>query len=362
MVCAFFVFCGCASKQKTAESKKYMTGVWVSYLEIDNMLGGDFKTEFKTAVNNSKAAGVNDMFVCVRPYCDALYPSGIFPMREGVKNYDFDVLEYMINTCHDSDIRFHAWVNPYRVRTADSEIENLPTDSPAFKWLNDDNVQNDKNVAVENGIYLNPASIEVRALVIDGVREIIENYNVDGIHFDDYFYPTTSEGFDNAYYTEYCNATSTPLPLEDWRRANVNSLISGTYTAIKFKDKNIVFSVSPSASTDKNFNEHYADIDAWIKSGCVDYIIPQLYFGFDYPDPQYRFEKLVSDWIELVRGSEAKLLIGLATYKINTAQEPDQAEWANGTDVINEQVKICKENTAIAGHIYFSYSSMAEYL
>lgn len=354
--------CSEAKTQVPKDMQDYITGVWVSYSELDTMLQKDFKAQFDTAVQNSLSRGVTDMFVHIRPFCDSYYPSQYFPLRQTVEAYDFDVLEYMINTCHKNGIKFHAWLNPYRVRTADSEISLLPDNSPAKQWLNDETEENDTNVSLVGGIYLNPTSSEARQLIIDGIREIIENYAVDGIHFDDYFYPTTEAAFDEQSYTEYCDQTQKPLALAEWRRANVNALISGVYTAIKFKDKDIIFSVSPSASIDENYNKHYADIVAWCKNDCVDYIIPQLYFGFEYPDNNFKFDNLLDEWKSKVNGTNVKLLIGLATYKINTQSEPDRAEWANGTEVINRQISICKDAEDIAGHIYFSYSSMCEYL
>lgn len=355
---------GCSPTDTVSDSTKqdYITGVWVSYSELDTMLSGDFKAEFGAAVQNCLSRGVTDMFVHIRPFCDSYYPSELFPLRASAATQNFDVLEYMISVCHQNGIKLHAWLNPYRVRSADQDISALPENSPVKRWLSDETADNDTNVSLASGIYLNPASSEARQLILDGIREIIDNYAVDGIHFDDYFYPTVDESFDEQSYTAYCADTQKPLDLDDWRRANVNALISGAYTAIKFKNKDIVFSVSPSASIDENYNKHYADISTWVSSSCVDYIIPQLYFGFNYPDSDYKFNNLLGAWQKEIAGTDAKLLIGLATYKIGTPNEPDRAEWSDGGEVIKRQTEICKESGGIAGHIYFSYSSMCEYL
>ena len=342
------------------EQPQYLTGVWISFSELDAMLQCDFKQEFNTVIQNCKAREITDVFVHVRPYCDAYYNSALFPLRESARTQDFDVLKYMIDSCHQNNVKFHAWINPYRVKTADNDISTLPDNSPAKIWLSDQVAENDINVSTQSGVYLNPSSGEVRALIIDGVREIINNYTVDGIHFDDYFYPTTDANFDEQSYNIYCSNTKIPLSLDDYRRASVNALISGVYTAIKFKDKDIVFSVSPSASIEENYNKHYADVEEWIKSGCVDYIIPQLYFGFDYPDDNYKFNNLLSEWQKLTENRDVKLVIGLATYKIGTQNQPDYTEWANGKEVIKKQVEICRQNPAVYGHVYFSYTSMCE--
>ncbi len=360
---------GCSPMQKdlsvteTDAADTYITGVWISYAELDNLLAnGDFKNQFNTVLSNCKARGITDVFVHTRAFCDSIYSSQYFPLRESVAGYDFDILEYMISQCHLADINFHAWINPYRVRTADSDIENLPENSYARIWLQDSDPSNDTNVCFSDGIYLCPASSEARQVVIDGIREIIGKYAVDGIHFDDYFYPTQDTAFDAAAYAAYCEDAQKPLTLSDWRRANVNALISGCFTAIKFTDADIIFSISPSASIDNNYNRYYADVGAWVNSGCVDYIIPQLYFGFEYPDSNLGFDNLVAEWQSIVKDTDTKLLIGLASYKINTQNEPDRAEWADGIKVIKKQTEICKQTNGISGHMYFSYSSMQKYL
>lgn len=359
------LLCGCRPLEKDLNFAKpveqdYISGVWISYSELDAMLTNeDFKKEFQKVVSNCNSQGLTDIFVHVRPFCDSIYPSELFPLRHTAASYNFDVLEYMIDRCHQLGIRIHAWINPYRVRTADSNIESLPDDSLAYKWLKDDDITNDKDVILFNGIYLNPASYNAQQLVVDGIREILNNYDVDGIHFDDYFYPTTDSAFDQADYRQYIENCETPLSLDDWRRANVNALISGCYTAVKFINKNAVFSISPAASIMDNYSKLYADVALWCESDCVDYIIPQLYFGFDYPDEKFRFDSLLQDWKKVCGAT--KLAIGLATYKINTDSEPDRQEWASGNEIISRQIEICRSDDAVFGHILFSYSSAAKY-
>lgn len=355
-------FAGCAKTDTPLidfDEQQYVTGVWLSYAEIDAMLQKDFKTEFNTFVKNCTQQNISDVFVHTVPFCDAYYPSAVYPQRT---TQNFDVLSYMVDTCHKNNLKIHAWINPYRVRTADNDISQLPENSPAKRWVTDETQANNINVSTLGGVYLNPASAEVRTLVIDGVREIIDNYNVDGIHFDDYFYPTQDEAFDAQSYKDYCTATKNPISLADFRRANVNALISGVYTAVKFKNKRIAFSVSPTASINENYNRHYADVSAWVQNNCVDYIIPQLYFGFDYPDDNFKFEKLLDDWQEITKNTQVKLVIGLAAYKIGTQNEPDKTEWANGKDVIKRQVEICKNDNSISGYVLFSYSSVRDLL
>ncbi|MBO5725960.1 MAG: family 10 glycosylhydrolase, partial [Clostridia bacterium] len=149
--------------------------------------------------------------------------------------------------------------------------------SPAKQWLTDDNVENDKNICLtDSGIYLNPAESECKKLVLDGVREILQNYDVDGIHIDDYFYPTTETQFDESSYLLYSQSLENPLTLEEWRRKNVSSLVNSIYCTVKAHDKNIMFGVSPAADINRNYNTLFAEVEGWIGGGYVDYILPQL--------------------------------------------------------------------------------------
>lgn len=356
------LFSGCVEKKavpETADENTYVKGVWFTYSEIDAMLGSnDFKKEFSTAVQNSKGLGITDAFIHIRAFCDSLYRSEYFPLTEKAKNYDYDVFEYMINVCKENGIRVHAWINPYRIKLGVTDVNTLPADNIAYKWLNDDDPSNDINISVSNGIYLNPASGEAQRLVIDGIREVALNYDIDGIHFDDYFYPTTSPEFDRASYEQYTAENENPLGLDFWRRANVNALISGCYTAIKFIDKNIIFSISPAASVGKNYSEYYADVSAWVKSGCVDWIIPQIYFGFEYPIKEYCFEELLLIWKNTVSSDNVRLIVGLAAYKVGTDAAPDNEEWGEYDDILLRQTQVCKEDSAVTGHVFFSYSSL----
>ena len=356
-----FFLCGCTLKKEATQANRdttFVKGVWISYSELDTMLNAEnFKAEFEAAADKMQKSGITDAYIHIRAFADAIYKSEFFPIKSSAEK-DYDVLEFMIEACHSRNIRFHAWINPYRVKTADSDVTTLSPYGTIYSWLNDDNPNNDNNVLISNGIYLNPASSEVRRLIIDGVREVISKYKVDGIHFDDYFYPTTDASFDSTSYGEYASHGGKVMSLEDFRRANVNSLISGCYTAIKFYNKDIEFSISPNASIDKNYNDYFADIKAWAENSCVDRIIPQLYFGFEYPDKSYRFDRLLKEWKELLKDYNVKLTIGLAAYKVGIDTEPDRQEWQQNTDLLKKQVKMIEEDNTLSGYIFFSYSHL----
>ncbi len=363
------ILCGCSkstvvtssdlSKNNAENTENQVKGVWITYNELNGILESDnFKSEFENIANNCESFGITDMFIHTVPYHNSYYKSDYLPLCENARRYDFDILQAMIDICHSKNIKVHAWLNPYRVRTADSDTEKLNKQSPAYSWLTEKNYKNQNNVCVYEGIYLNPASSVVKKLILDVTREIINNYDVDGIHIDDYFYPTTSADFDKQSYESYKEKTKNPLSLEDFRTFNVTDLVSQMYSVIKSSDKNVVFSISPTASLRKNTEELYADVISWCQTPLADMIIPQLYFGFDYPDKDYRFDNLLKVWKNLTQTGKTKLLIGLGVYKLGTTEGPDAKEWKNGTFIIAKQVDILKKDSAVSGFVYFSYSSL----
>ncbi len=359
------LLCGCT--QNTISSPEYsqtevqnneLKGVWFTFSELDTMVKSEqgFSAAFSIAAENCKELGINNIFVHVRPFCDSVYESAYFPKRAGYEN--IDALKIMTDICKEKGIKIHAWINPYRVSTASSDIADLPEGSPARKYLSDQDTANDKCVSfTQNGIYLNPAESICRSLILQGVREILENYEVDGIHFDDYFYPTTSHEFDKASYDEYSLSVGEPLSVENWRRKNINTLLQAVYCAVKGKDKNAVFGISPAADLDRCYNSLYADIEGWIKGGYIDYIMPQLYFGFEYPKDEFKFENLALRWEDITEGKSVTKYCGLANYKIGTNAIPDSEEWNKDTDIIARQIKYLRDNNW-SGFVFFSYSSL----
>ena len=358
-----FLLCGCnLPKEETpkddAPIKSEMVGIWITFSEISDFFSSPegFEAAFNAAVEKAKGIGVNTLFVHVRAFCDAVYQSSYFPKASYVNTAN-DPLTVMCDIAAKHSMEIHAWINPYRVSTASSDINTLPQDSPAYIWLNDETPENDVNVCfTDSGIYLNPAAPEVKKLILKGVRVIIDNYEVAGIHFDDYFYPTTDAAFDEAAYKQYQSTAELPLTLAEWRRMNVNSLINSVYCAVKEKNSAMQFGVSPAADLDRCYNTLYADIEGWIGGGYIDYIMPQLYFGFEYPRNEFCFDMLFIKWQDLTAG-KVKMYVGLPFYKVGTDMQPDKDEWNAHDDIIARQIALLKENNT-AGYVYFSYSSV----
>ncbi len=353
--------------KETDTSEMGFLAVWFSYIELDfiGLSENDFKAKIHEMFTKVSELGFTAVICQVRSNCDAIYPSNYFPFSAAFTGTagvapDFDPLEIMIDTAHNLDLQFHAWINPYRISAKSKDYESLPTDSPAYKYLADEDSSNDQNVLfTDEGMYLNPASSEVRTLITQGINEILQNYTVDGIQFDDYFYPTTDPSFDEVSYNEYKDSVSKSLTLDDWRRTNVNLLLSQVYDIVH-KNSDCVFGISPAADisddkSDNNYTKHYADIYHWCSTtGYIDYIAPQLYFGYNYPDNNFRFEHLLKKWCDIPRAKNINIYIGLAAYKVGVL-DADSNEWITNDNMLSTQVKDLYK-AKVNGVLLYSYS------
>ena len=294
-----------------------MRAVFISYIEymkyFDEKSDLGVKKEIDTMIRNVKESGLNTIILQVRPFSDAIYPSRIFPLSytvaktEGGKR-DFDILDYFIEQAHKHNLKLHAWINPYRIRNT-TDISEISEENPCFKWLNTNKVK----VIEGKGIYYNPADSDVMDLIVEGVKEIVANYSVDGIIFDDYFYPDESIDLEN--YEEIKNTIS----LEDYRLSNTNTLVKMVYDAIKKENDEVLFGISPDGNIANNYEIHYADIKKWLKEdGYIDYIMPQIYYGF-YHEAKPFIETL-NEWESLIQ-NDVLIAPALALYK---AGEVDQ--------------------------------------
>lgn len=331
--------------------------VWVSYITLDmqntNMDEKAFTDKFNEIINTSLNDGFNTLIVQVRPFCDALYKSKIFPMShiltgEQGKDCGYDPLEIMCTLAHKNNMKIEAWLNPYRVSTA-STPNVLSNKNPYSQ-------KKSLGVELENGIYLNPALDEVMNLICDGAKEIVENYDVDGIHFDDYFYPTVDESFDKNEYDSYLSSLkneSEALPLMQWRKQNVNTMVKMVYEAVHSADKDIVFGISPQGNLSNNENL-CADIKTWCENdGYIDYICPQIYFSLD--NPALTFENALSDWTALNLNKNINMYVGIAGYKAGS--DTDGGTWLDNNDILKQEIEIIRENN-LDGFMLYSYDSL----
>ncbi|MCL2426732.1 MAG: family 10 glycosylhydrolase [Oscillospiraceae bacterium] len=353
-------------------------GVWLtSVLNLDfpsrpGLSADELKREIDYIVNRTAEMGLNAIIFQVRPTGDAFYESSVFPWShwltgtQGQGVPGFDPLAYIIEASHAKGIELHAWLNPYRIiHTAEnnSDPNTLSPDNPvrqrpelAVAWSTSNG---------REGLFLDPGLPEARQLIIDGIIELINNYDVDGIHFDDYFYPG-SDFDDAATFERYGNG----MGLSDWRRENVNILIRDIQSTIREineeQGRNVRWGISPSAiwkndsssplgkpvtSTFESYHLLYADTRLWVLEEWVDYINPQIYWyiGFGPAD----FVPILDWWIDLCRDTNVDLYIGHAAWR--EAEDERPPSW-RGEMV--RQLELTAQSDVVDGNIFFRFNHL----
>ncbi len=369
LILAFvFLFSGCEiSSNENIEivnpKNENIIGVWINYNEIYSIIEAcetqpQLNEKINSMLNEFQKYNINTIFLHTRAFDDCFYNSEIYPPSEYSVNDEgklkFDVLKSFIDCSKDLNIEIHAWINPYRIRK-DNKTDLINKNTLAGE-LYAINPQDQRLIITDNSIFYNPAYIEVQKYVLSGIKEILDNYNVDGIHIDDYFYPTTNSTIDTEIYNDYVKNGGS-LSLADFRRQNVNSLLTSIYSFVKSYSNDLVFSISPSADIDADYNAHYADVKLWAsQKGYADFIIPQIYFGFQHETMP--FEKVLNDWINL-NTDNCKMAIGLSVYKsgeIDIFAKSGSNEWIDNTDILKRQIQIINNNENLNGYSYYSSS------
>lgn len=342
---------------RNKKDNEIMKGLWVTYMELD-MSDTDrsysaFKNKFDTIVSDAIKCGFNALIVQVRPFSDALYYSKYYPhshILSGTqgKSPEYDALKYMCQKCHENGLQIHAWVNPFRISTNNTPSK-LSDDNP---YVKDESI----GVKTDTGIYINPAIKKARELIENGVKEIVENYDVDGIQFDDYFYPTKDKSFDSEEYNSYLKAQNgDAMNLSRWRKDNVNKLIKETYKSVHSSKDNVMFGISPQGNI-KNNDEIYADVKTWCsQKGYIDYICPQLYYSLD--NPALAYEDAIDSWKKIKKNNDLVMYSGLAGYKAGT--DNDEGTWEDFDDILQKEYKIAI-NKKYNGIMLYSYNSLKE--
>jgi len=373
LLCLTLLFAGFSSilavSDAYADERDELRGVWVA-----SVFGIDYPSKATTddlalrneatkVLDNIKEMGFNAVFLQVRPCSDALYKSNIFPWSQYLTGTQgtapasgFDPLAYFTSEAHKRGLQLHAWVNPYRVTAVSEDNAKLSPNNPALKYP-------ELTVLHTDGkIYFNPGEPAARQLIIDGIEEILRNYDVDGIHLDDYFYPS-GDFADQETFHKYCGSFNN---IADWRRNNNTELIKGIQAKMKEVKPSAAFGVSPfgiwanRASTplgsDTSGNESYfrmfADTRLWVKEGYLDYIMPQIYWNIGFQAADY--QKLLTWWTDVVSGANVKLYIGQAAYRAVDAKAG--SEWHGGTE-IRRQVDMNRKESSVSGYCMFTYNS-----
>lgn len=348
-------------KQPTAVSTDQLRAMWISYLEFQSVNFSSknaFVSDMTKMFADCADMGLNTVIVQVRPFGDALYNSSIYPTSHLVSGtqgtaLSFDPLEEMVKIAHGMGLRIEAWVNPYRVKLHSKMPANLAASNPA----------NDASLVfnVGGGVYYNPCLEQVQNMVVDGIAEIVSNYDVDGIHLDDYFY---NENADMSYDADHYANSGSSLSQADWRRENVNTLVRKIYAKVKSIDNSVTFGISPQGNNDNNYNVQYSDVCLWMANeGYVDYVMPQLYWGFGYLTSSgrdtYQFVNLSDQWASYPRHSSVKLHIGLGAYRIGAGDggANDQSEWSSGYNLM-KQINALNANSNISGFALYRYDNL----
>lgn len=354
-------------KKYSAVNYSYMKAMWISQYDLYNVLTvngrqrskGDFTRLVCTMLDNVKALGINTVIVQVRPFGDSFYPSEHYPMSSyAVGAYgnssDYDAFETIVTQAHIRGLSIHAWINPLRAMT-EAEILRIDDDYAIRRWYEEKN--GEYIVKVGERLYLNPAYEETRRLVCDGISEIIELYNVDGIHIDDYFYPTTDKSFVEKIYSEYIK-NGGEKSLDEFRREQINMLIKEIYSTVKHENESILFGVSPSGVMKNNYELLYADVSYWCaREGYLDYICPQVYFGFEHSS--CAFDKVCDEFSAMIKNDNIRLIVGMSLGKAATEYDAyageGKYEWRDRKDILKRSLEKVYSMDKCSGVSYFSY-------
>ena len=367
----FFLTCSFSkgnAQELVAHPKNEFRAVWIATVanidwpktSTDNV--AKQKADYLEILDTYKKLNYNAVIVQIRSVGDAFYPSKLAPWskyltgKEGkAPNPYFDPLEWMITEAHQRGFEFHAWLNPYRA-TMNLKTEELSPEHDFYKhpdWM----------IKYAGKYYYNPALPEVQNHLTAVVEEVVANYDIDAIHFDDYFYPykVPGEKFnDAASFIKYGDGMS----LEDWRRSNVNDFVRCIAIAIKNSKPWVQFGISPfgvwrnksvdprgseTESGQTNYDDLFADPMAWMEYRWIDYLIPQLYWSMDHPKASY--SKLLRWWSE--NSKNVAVYIGNGSYKINADSDK---RWNNPKEIPN-QIDYARNYKNIQGNAFFSAKS-----
>ncbi|MEU4236998.1 family 10 glycosylhydrolase [Actinoplanes sp. NPDC026619] len=364
--------CGGVPLQATRETR----GFWLTTVaNIDwpsrpGLPEAQVKAEYEKWLDVAVAQNHNAIFVHVRPSGDALWQSDYAPWTEFLtgrrdgKSPGWDPMAYMVERAHARNLEFHAWFNPYRGTqpVPDGPGADFTKLAPNHPLL----AHRDWAIAYPKGktgrLYFDPGIPAARKFVEDSMLEAVQKYDIDGVHFDDFFYPYPQAGEDfpdGASYAKYGAGKSRG----DWRRANVDTLVREMGERIKQLKPWVKFGISPfgiwrNAETDpagsashglEAYDAIYADTRKWVQEGWLDYIVPQLYWNIGFAKADYA--KLLPWWVNLVKGTKVQLWIGQGDYRVG-----EKGAWSNPTEI--DRHLDLDEKAGVQGEVHFSAKSV----
>ncbi|RKT86701.1 Uncharacterized lipoprotein YddW, UPF0748 family [Saccharopolyspora antimicrobica] len=343
-----------------------MRGVWIaSVANIDwpskpGLSAEQQQAEYRKLLDQAVNNKLNAVFVQVRPTADAFWPSPHEPWShwltgEQGRDPGYDPLKFAVDEAHQRGLAFHAWFNPYRV-SMQADPQALVPEHPARQHP-------DWTFAYGGKLYFDPGVPEAREFVTEAIMHAVRNYDVDGVHLDDYFYPYPVDGERIPDEDTFAEHGGDFTDIADWRRDNVNRLVSELDKRVHEARPDAQFGVSPfgiwrNASSDpdgsdtnglESYSAIYADTRKWVKAGWVDYIAPQIYWPIGHSAADYA--KLVPWWSETVTGTDVDLHIGQAAYRVGQEGWTDPGE-------LSKHLTLNAENPGVKGDIYFSAKSL----
>lgn len=315
----------------------------------------------RSLLDNVQSLGFNTVFLQVRPNADSMYPSAYYPMSKYVVGAygieaAYDPVAILIEEAHARELSIHAWINPLRCMR-DTEIASVDRQYKIRQWYDDETLCG-KYIVLYNGTYyLNPAYEEVRELIADGAAELLERYAFDGLHMDDYFYPTTVPSFDAEAYAEYLREGGA-AELADFRRSRIDLLVKLLYETVKAECGELLYGISPACNLDTVYNIQYADVYNWCANeGYIDYICPQVYTGFWHDTLD--FVSVCTAFSELIKTDSVKLIVGMTFGKALDGYDnwagSGKYEWRDCKDVLQRSLEYTKTLEHCVGISVFCY-------
>lgn len=344
------------------QPKRQLRGAWIASVSNINwptstgMTVAAQQAELRSLLDRASALRLNAVFLQIRPAADAFWPSSYEPWSQYLTgtqggNPGYDPLGFAVAEAHARNLELHGWFNPYRVSTQ-SDVTKLSATHPARthpSWVE----------RYDNKLFYNPGVPAARQHTVNAIMDAVSRYDLDGVHFDDYFYPYPVSGqvFDDA--AEYA-AYGAGRSLGDWRRSNVDTLVQEVATRIRQSKPHVRFGISPfgiwrNASTDplgsatsglQSYDSIYADSRRWVRQGWVDYIAPQLYWTIGFAPAAY--DVLVPWWSNVVAGTDVQLYVGQAAYRIAT--------WGDAEEMPRHLV--LNRDHRVSGDIYYSIDEL----
>ncbi|MFI6147960.1 glycoside hydrolase family 10 protein [Streptomyces sp. NPDC051109] len=331
---------------------------WPSESGLD---AGDQREELVRLFDAAVARRLNAVVLQVRPAADAMWPGAREPWSQwltGVQGEDpgWDPLGTAVAEAHARGLELHAWFNPYRVANH-TDPDRLAEDHPARR-------NPDWTVPYNNKLYYNPGLPEVRAFVQEAMLDAVSRYEVDGVHWDDYFYPYPVEGeeFDDG--DAYARHGGGFDSRADWRRGNTDALVREMSERVRTVRPAARFGISPFAvwrnserdplgsptqAGVETYDDLYADTRKWVREGWIDYIVPQVYWPIGHPTADYA--KLVPWWAETVAGTGVALYVGEALYRCDA--DSATAAWRDPKE-LSKHLTFARDYPEVRGHVYFS--------